>query len=229
MSGLVITLKMLLLKFSKLTSYNIIYWLIHRIIIQIPDSSAVVGLPDPLFIYYFVFVFQGIRTSSNSWLISTRIIYRIVYSRRSPATASSRISSRKSSVECRTRPNLCACGSGQWRFMAGYTELSNRRGRGCMQLNRSWKRNRQCCKMPKTNWQRSEFYSICQELFHHHQFNVHVFPRSIKGIDGCFPTPQDRQPTLSDFVTISQLSIHGNVGASIWCRDALPHTSQLRL
>ena len=64
---------------------------------------------------------------------------------------------------------------------------------------------------------------------HHHQLNVHFLPRSIKGMDSCFPTASDRQPTVSntrDFlfshsnasissksrlVTIRQLSIHGNV------------------
>ena len=30
--------------------------------------------------------------------------------------------------------------------------------------------------------------AILTYLHHHHQFNVHVLPRLIKGVDGCFPT-----------------------------------------
>ena len=35
---------------------------------------------------------------------------------------------------------------------------------------------------------------------HHHQFNVHFLPRSIKGMDGCFPTALGRQSTFSNIL-----------------------------
>ena len=57
---------------------------------------------------------------------------------------------------------------------------------------------------------------------HHHQFNVHVIPRLIKGMDGCFPTAYGRQPAFNDLFTKWQLSIHGNVGTSFWWPDVLP-------
>ena len=44
---------------------------------------------------------------------------------------------------------------------------------------------------------------------HHHQFNVHVLPRFIKGMDGCFPTAYGSLPTFSNLVTLRQLSIYG--------------------
>ena len=68
-----------------------------------------------------------------------------------------------------------------------------------------------------------------------------------QGYGRLLPNSIFRQPTLSntwDFsfshsnasisrksclVTIRKLSIHGNIGASFWWRDALPHTNQLGL
>ena len=35
---------------------------------------------------------------------------------------------------------------------------------------------------------------------HHHQLNVHFLPRSIKGMDGCFPTALSRQSTYSNIL-----------------------------
>ena len=64
---------------------------------------------------------------------------------------------------------------------------------------------------------------------HHHHFNVHVLPRIIKSIDGCFPTAKGTKPIFSDLVTIRQLSIHGNVGMSFWWPDVLPGVNQLGL
>ena len=48
-----------------------------------------------------------------------------------------------------------------------------------------------------------------------------LFPRSIKGMDGCFPIALGRQSTR--LVTKRQLSIPGKVGASFWWCDALLH------
>ena len=39
-------------------------------------------------------------------------------------------------------------------------------------------------------------------LYHHNQFNVHVFPRLMKGMAGCFTTALGRQPTFSNSVTL---------------------------
>ena len=37
----------------------------------------------------------------------------------------------------------------------------------------------------------------------HHQLNVHLLPRLIKGMNGCFPTAKGRQPTLSNTLDFS--------------------------
>ena len=90
----------------------------------------------------------------------------------------------------------------------------------------------------------------CMHLthYHHHQINVHFLPRSIKGMDGCFPTASgsvDKQPLAtfwglsfshtdasvsrkSRLVTILKSSVYipGNVGASF---AGFPHTNQLGL
>ena len=82
--------------------------------------------------------------------------------------------------------------------------------------------------------------------YHHHLFNDHFLPRSIKGMVGCFQTAYkvDNQPLatlgISCLVIVTLpfrenpfshhqavvYSIHGNVGASFWWWDALPHTNQ---
>ena len=85
--------------------------------------------------------------------------------------------------------------------------------------------------------------------YHNHHHHQHFLPSLIKCTDGCFSTAWSRQRTFSDsrdfsyshshsdasisrifrLVTIRQLSIHGNVGASFWWRGVLPHTNQLGL
>ena len=46
------------------------------------------------------------------------------------------------------------------------------------------------------------FISFLGELscHHHHQLNVHFLPRSIKGMDGCFPTALGKQSTFSNIL-----------------------------
>ena len=55
---------------------------------------------------------------------------------------------------------------------------------------------------------------------HHHHLNVHFLPWLIKGMDSCFPTAPDRQPTFSG----SCLSMRILERCSFWRRNVFwPH------
>ena len=73
-------------------------------------------------------------------------------------------------------------------------------------------------------WWRYIKKQVTYSCHHHHQLNVHFLPRSIKSMDGCFPTALGRQSTILKAAVYPWES-----WSEFWWRDALPHTNQLGL
>ena len=104
-----------------------------------------------------------------------------------------------------------------------------------------------------TSCHKNEYYGTqSHSVIHHHLFNVHILPRLIKSMDGCFPSAIQHKVDIFmsgisrlfhfDFcnfnfflenhclVTIRAVYPNvGNVGTSFWRLDVLPDQTSLDL